>query len=265
MCFGKKKNKNNVELHQDDGESKKDDAKSINSDNSHVLGVFYFIAVIFTITMVFLVVWPLLHRISEINEIQITLAIPSDSIMSNSVINDNITQLNSIVEKINERNNIIDEKYNLFIKSRERDSDFFRLISVISAFIVALLGFLGYRTIKDIQDRVESSARDQAEKTSKQITEDVMSITVERKLNAMVSSSVASELIRAQIMEKINKEISAPLDARIEKQRETLELLSDRVDTLSNPQTSLQNKEDIKYDFNEGSTPSPEFNVPTNE
>ena len=160
-----KKNNNAIETPKKEADSKI-------KDKAPILGVFYFIAVVFTLTMAFLVSWPLLNRTSEVNEIKIALVIPSDSILFDCAMKENISQLNGIIDELNERNQIIDDKYELLLKSRERDSDFIRLISVIAAFIAALLGFLGYRTIKDIQERVESSAKDQAEDTAKQITEE---------------------------------------------------------------------------------------------
>lgn len=227
-------------------------------------GVFLFMGIVFSLTMAFLISWPLLQKKVPIHKVSIELTIPQDSIEIKQILKENDANIERLCLDLRKQSQEISDKYELLIKSQESETDFFKLVSCIAAFIVALLGFLGYRTIKDIEDRVEKSAKIKAEETAKKIVEEQMAVTVEQKLNNMVSNSVAGELIRRQIMDKITNEISRPLEDRIEKQKRKVDLLNTRVNKIAKGEADYPSEEQEDTPTEEP-TPAPEFEVATEE
>jgi hypothetical protein len=91
-----------------------------------------------------------------------------------------------------------------------------------------------------------------------------MALTVEQKLNNMVTNSVAGELIRSQIMGRITNEISKPLEDRIESQQRSVDFLKTWVNKIEKGTVDYPSveQEDIST---EEPTPAPVFEVATEE
>lgn len=192
-------------------EKEKDSGK----EKSLILSVFVVVSIIFSLTMAFLIVWPILKRKQEVRKVEVTLQIPRDSLAASSVVYKTEGQLVPLIEELNRQSQEITDKYELLIISQETQADFFRLVSCIAAFVVALLGFLGYRTIKDIETRAASIAAQTSENTSQEYTKTHLERTVEAQLKGIVGDSTAAKLIHEQIMNEVNTNVLGPLESRI--------------------------------------------------
>ena len=197
---------------KDEEEKRKEGSR----DNS-VKGVFVFISIVFSLTMAFLVMWPLLHKSYSIREVNINLSIPEDSLVVETILLENESQIKQLVVELDRQSQEITDKYNLLLKSQETESDFFRLVSCIAAFVVALLGFLGYRTIKDIEEKAKSLAGEKASETAKDYVANHLESEVEKQLRDIVGDTTAAKLIREQIQNELIQTQIAPLEERINK------------------------------------------------
>lgn len=197
---------------------KEGEAKHIEgNENNSVKGAFVTISIVFSLTMAFLVIWPLKNKSYNVREVNIELNIPTDSLAVETVLIENESQIKQLVVELDRQSQEITDKYNLLLKSQETESDFFRLVSCIAAFVVALLGFLGYRTIKDIEQKAQSLAGEKASQTAKDYVADHLESEVEKQLMDIVGDTTAAKLLREQIMKEIFQSQIAPLEARINK------------------------------------------------
>ena len=182
MCKSKNKEK--------DGKDKRIEGNG----NVYVKGAFVFISIVFSLTMAFLVIWPLIHKSFNVREVNVELSIPTDSLAVETVLIENENQIKQLVVELDRQSQEITDKYNLLLKSQETESDFFRLVSCIAGFVVALLGFLGYRTIKDIEEKAQSLAGEKASQTAKDYVADHLEPEVEKQLKDIVGDTTAAKL-----------------------------------------------------------------------
>ena len=173
--------------------------------------VFLFIAIIFTLTMAFLISWPIINDAHPVHEVSIQIQIPQDSLAIEQVLKDNDSRMRVLVDELNNQSEEISKKYELLVKSQETESDFFRLLSCLVAFVVALLGFLGYKTIKDIEDKAKSLA----ETTAKEYTKNNLEQEVEKQLKGLISKSEVANILRAQMLKDFKENYFTPFDNRI--------------------------------------------------
>ena len=189
---------------------------SYNDSNSAIRWVFFIIAGIFTLTMAFLVIWPIVHKSKSVEKVvTIKLAIPKDSLAVEQVLSENDSQINVLIEDLNKQNKGISDKYDLLIKSQEAESDFFRLVSCVAAFVIALLGFLGYKTIKDIESMARTVAEDEAKKASKEYTKTNLESEVESQLKDLIGDSTAAKLINEQMTKEFKRKFIQPIENRL--------------------------------------------------
>lgn len=197
---------------------KEDEDKQIErNENNSVKGAFVFISIVFALTMAFLVIWPLIHKSHNVREVNVELSVPMDSLAVETVLIENESQIKKLVVELDRQSQEITDKYNLLLKSQETESDFFRLVSCVAAFVVALLGFLGYRTIKDIEEKAQSLASEKASKTAEDYVANHLEPEVEKQLKDIVGDTTAAKLLREQIMKELNQSQIAPLEARVNK------------------------------------------------
>lgn len=187
------------------------------SCNNSVKVAFIVISIVFSLTMAFLVLWPLLSKSYNIREFNVELCIPTDSLAVNTVLEKNESQIKQLVVELDRQSQEITDKYNLLLKSQETESDFFRLVSCIAAFVMALLGFLGYRTIKDIEEKSKSLAEDKASETAKDYVANHLETEVEKQLKDIVGDTTAATLLRDQIMKELMQSYLDPMDKRLNK------------------------------------------------
>lgn len=208
MCSKKKK---------ENKKTKKEMETQATAKYGAVAKAFVFISIVFTLTMAFLVVWPIVNDSKDIRNIQVNLSIPNDSSAVEKVLMNNDAQIKKMAEELNKQSQEITDKYNVLLKSQETETDFFRLVSCIAAFVVALLGFLGYKTIKDIEAKAQSMAKDQADETAKEFVSSHLEQEVERQLKDIVGDTTAAKLLNEQMLKQIVPQLITPLENRIAK------------------------------------------------
>ena len=143
------------------------------------------------------------------------LIIPQDSLTVDQVLLENDSQMNKLIEELDKQSQEITDKYNILLKSQETEMDFFRLVSCITAFIVALLGFLGYRTIKDIEAKAQSLAAVKADETARDYVANHLETEVETQLKDIVGDTTAARLLREQLIKDFHQQFITPLENRI--------------------------------------------------
>ena len=178
---------------------------------------FIFISIVFSLTMGFLVFWTLSQKSVNVREVNIELSIPQDSIAASQVISKNDSQFQNLVEELNKQSQEITDKYEILLKSEETESDFFRLISCIAAFVIALFSFLGLRTIKDIEVKAQSLAEDKARDIAREYVSNHLEPEVESQLKDLVGDSTAARLLREQLLKELIPQHITPLESRINK------------------------------------------------
>lgn len=191
--------------------------KSKEEKNVSVSLAFIFISIVFSLTMGFLVLWPVFHKNVNVREVNVCLSIPHDSLAVNQVLTENDRQIKMLIDELDEQSQEITDKCNILLKSQETETDFFRLVSCIAAFVVALFGFLGYRTIKDIEAKAQSLAADKADETAKDYVANHLETEVNTQLKDMVGDTTAARILREQFMKELIPQHITPLENRISK------------------------------------------------
>lgn len=100
-------------------------------ENDSVKSAFIFISIVFSLTMSFLVLWPILHENVNVREVKVNLIIPQDSLTVGQVLLGNDIQINKLIDELDKQSQEITDKYNILLKYQETETDFFRLASLL--------------------------------------------------------------------------------------------------------------------------------------
>lgn len=205
-----------------EGKQKKNEAKVQSPARcGAVAKAFVFISIVFALTMAFLVIWPVTNKSKEVRDIKVCLNIPKDSLIVEQVLKENDAQISKLIGELDKQSQEITDKYNILLKSQETESDFFRLVSCIAAFVVALFGFLGYKTIKDIEEKAQSVAKKQADVAAGEYVSAHLEQEVECQLKDIVGNTTAAKLLKEQLLNQMIPQLITPLENRITKLEST--------------------------------------------
>ena len=182
-----------------------------------VAKAFVFMSIVFTLTMAFLVIWSVTNKSKEVRNIKVCLSIPKDSLIVEQVLKENDVQIKKLIEELDRQSQEITDKYTVLLKSQETESDFFKLVSCIAAFVVALFGFLGYKTIKDIEEKAQSVAKKQADVAAGKYVSAHLEQEVESQLKDIVGNTTAAKLLKEQLLNLMIPQLITPLESRITK------------------------------------------------
>ena len=183
--------------------------------------IFKIIILTFSATFIFLIVWQVITSSSgKVQTIEICIGVPADSLSAESIAMQNATHLRTLAQELSSQNKAIIDKYDLLVRAKETEGNFIRLISAIGALILALLGFLGYRTIVDIETKAADIAKDKAKTAAEQYTKDHLEQTVNVKLKNLVSTSELTGTILSAVKNDLNSTVLQDLDQRIVKLEE---------------------------------------------
>ena len=174
--------------------------------------VFKVVIFIFSLVFAFIVIWQVITSSSEkVQPIELTIMTPSDSLDFEVTMEHNKLQLQTLSQEIASQNKAINDRYNLLVRAKEMEGNFIRLVSAIAAFVLALLGFLGYRTIKDIETKAESIA----EQAAKDYTKDKLEQVVRTKWQEMVSKGDVLRTVIADVEANLKSTTIADLENRL--------------------------------------------------
>lgn len=144
----------------------------------------------------------------KVNRVEISIAPSALSSNADSLYGDSVSKMMSIAEHLSVQSDLIEHKYGLLIKEKEQESDIFKLVACIAAFITALLGFLGYRTIKDIEDRAILAAKqktdDELEKLKNRLSIIQKEFLSENLSDSALRSSIKTEIEKDFLTKEIN-------------------------------------------------------------
>lgn len=163
-----------------------------------------------------------------------------------------VSTLDSLVYILNSKSAEIDYKYELFIKSREKESNLIEILASIVALILGVLSFLGIRSIKDIEEEVKESAqkiaKEQADASTTSILERIATTKIQEiaqkyydtqyrdKLTEDIKKAVYRDYISA-IEDKLSSKETLSEDVREENVEES-PLASQESDIIVNPELS---------------------------
>lgn len=183
--------------------------------------IFKMVILTFSATFIFLIVWQVITSCSgKVQTIEICIGVPADSLSAETIAMQNATHLRTLAQELSSQNKAIIDKYDLLVRAKETEGNFIRLISAIGALILALLGFLGYRTIVDIETKAADIAKDKAKTAAEQYTKDHLEQTVNVKLKNLVSTSELTGTILSAVKNDLNSTVLQNLDQRIVKLEE---------------------------------------------
>lgn len=178
--------------------------------------IFKIIILTFTVTFIFLIVWQVITSSSgKVQPIEISFVFPTDSLNAENVNFQNTAQLRTLSQEISAQNKAIIDKYDLLVRAKETESNFIRLLSAIGALILALLGFLGYRTIIDIENKAAGIASVKAKETAELYTKEHLEQTVNVKLKTLVNDSKLTQIVLANVKNDLSSTVLRDLDDRI--------------------------------------------------
>jgi hypothetical protein len=86
-----------------------------------------------------------------------------------------IHNIDSVNVVIQQQINNFQEKQNLFLESKKDDAFFNKLFTAVIAFVVAIAGFFGFKSVHEIQANTIKEAKDVAEKEAKSIKQEALS------------------------------------------------------------------------------------------
>lgn len=214
--------------------------------------IFKIIILTFTVTFLFLIVWQVITSSSgKVQPIEMSIVLPTDSLSAQNIILQNTAQLRTLAQEISAQNKAITDKYDLLVRAKEIEGNFIRLISAIGALILALLGFLGYRTIVDIENKAADIAGVKAKSAAEQYTKEHLEQTVNVKLKALVSDSELTNIVLSTIKNDLKSTILQDLDQRIAKLEDQGESSQNEDITEDVPTFSIPNNVDALQETSE--------------
>lgn len=87
------------------------------------------------------------------------------------IIEQSASTLDSLVCLLDKKSEEIDYKHELLLKARENESFLLEILAGIVAVIMGVLSFLGFRSMKEIEEQAEETAKQKAEESTTSILE----------------------------------------------------------------------------------------------
>ena len=134
------------------------------------------------------------------------------------LIEQSASTLDSLVCLLNAKSEEIDYKYELLLKARENEYFLLEILASIIALIMGVLSFLGFRSIKDI----EESVKEKAEKIAKDKADESTTAILERMANSKVQEIAENyynrnykDALIAEMKSLVNSEYIVRIEERL--------------------------------------------------
>lgn len=155
------------------------------------------------------------------------------------LIEQSASTLDSLVCLFNAKSEEIDYKYELLLKARDNESFLLEILASIIALIMGVLSFLGFRSIKDI----EESVKDKAEKIAKEKADESTTAILERMANSKVQEIAENyyngnykDALIAEIKSLVNREYIVSIEEKLSMIENSLTLRQEEIiEDLSEP------------------------------
>lgn len=161
------------------------------------------------------------------------------------LIEQSASTLDSLVCLLNAKSEEIDYKYELLLKARENESFLLEILASIIALIMGVLSFLGFRSIKDI----EESVKEKAEKIAKDKADESTTAILERMANSKVQEIAENyynrnykDALIAEMKSLVNSEYIIRIEERLSLIENSLALRQEEIiEDLSEPHQACDN------------------------
>ena len=167
-----------------------------------------------------------IKHVDNTYELKLTVVVDSTGTISNS----NKEFADSISAMIEVHNRMLADKYQYILNQESNTKDMLTMGSLILGVIVSVVGFFGYKSMKSIEEKVESQARQIAEDASQDVIKKKLNIYKEELQdeikNKIIEEKASLEKDIAEKHQKINNVIdkkTADAIIEIKKDSETLE------------------------------------------
>lgn len=169
------------------------------------------------------------------------------------LIEQSASTLDSLVCLLNAKSEEIDYKYELLLKARENESFLLEILASIIALIMGVLSFLGFRSIKDIEESVkekaEKIAKEKAEKIAKDKADESTTAILERMANSKVQEIAENyynrnykDALIAEMKSLVNSEYIVRIEERLSLIENSLALRQEEIiEDLSEPYQACDN------------------------
>lgn len=143
--------------------------------------------------------------------------------------------LDSLVCLLNKKSAEIDYKYELLLKARENESFLLEILASIIALIMGVLSFLGFRSIKDIEESVKENAEKIAKETANKSTTDILERIANSKVQE-IAKAYYEKTYKGALIEEMKSVVS----------RDFIDDINDRlsrIETVEIPEQESSNDE----------------------
>lgn len=212
-------------------------------------GINYYNGAILVVVVIFVIVcglfsWRIFQERPHLNTIAIEVSSVNDSIDNSQLLSSYRVAIDSLNSLIIRQEDELTKNYNLFMKAREDDADMLKMVSIISAFLVALFTIIGVKSLKDLKLSIQEEVKSEA----KRIAQETAKVNLKSEVNERLNESIPNGNLQRVIKENIISEINSKLGSIEDEMNELKERIS-------------EHKEDSTgLDDSEGSTESTESN-----
>lgn len=166
---------------------------------------------------------------------------PADSLKQDYVLS--AADAVALFQEIEKKEMHLEERYNYVLEQSEHEFQWQTFISIIISVIVAICGFFGYKSIKDLQEEVRGDSKRIAEDTAKEVAKSIAEETA-----TSVAKSVAEETAK-EVAKKV-ADNAAKIVAEETSKAEVSRLMPDEVQQYLNEhlQTHVHNSVTTIYE-----------------
>lgn len=192
------------------------------------------------------------HKTSEIA----VHVCPIDSIPQDMVLNSADAAV--FVKELSRKETEIEEKYNYMLQQKENEFRWQSYMSYVIGIIVAICGFFGYKSIRDLKDDVSKTVSDSAEKETRKFLDEKLGEMVNRKVFEIMDGVYKSEATNVAVAQ-LKKELIVYFDNYFENmifegnQKPIQKQEEGDNESKSNQMQDLENNEDLGEMFNNSS------------
>lgn len=213
--------------------SEDDNNQVKSSTDSWIVGATIFICLAFiAICLAFLL--PFHSNKTHVSHIEISLALPADSVKQNKSWQTNYEILDSLKNCINRQEKELNQNYDLFMKARQEDTDLIKFISCIGAFVIALLSVFGIKNFRDLKSNIEESVKLDVHKQIRSTITTKLKSAIRDQITKEVTRDTYKKNIKEELIGDLNSLFGEELNSYKEKTDKKIDLLTEEMSILKN-------------------------------
>ncbi len=117
----------------------------------------------------------------------------------------------AVIKELEKKEIELEDKYNYVLQQRENEFKWQSYMSYVVGIIVAIFGFFGYKSIRDLKEDVSKNVSDIAKKETRKYLDEKLSALVNEKVEGRMNSIYESETMRVAV-DKLKNELQIYFD-----------------------------------------------------